>query len=744
MECHSRILVHLLPFYVFVLIFLIVSSVWSQDQGFKGVVIDAERKTPLKGANIIVEGTNYGTASDQQGRFKLLGFAPGTYRVVASMMGYQKRSKSITIKANTVVEVIFELHPTVLRLQGVAVTGERWRNVIVQPKLESRGLELSTSIITETEMQKIGAKVVTDAVKYIPGGLIETRGRKVKQFVSFRGQTYPYPDYAIDGTWQREFHETPYFFSTADIERIEIIRSSAALLTGLSGMAGVINIIPKEYEKTETSGEFEYGTFNTYRAHLSHGGRTNKVSYATGLGIRSTDGPEGMNAAEKIADFYGSANWQPNKAISFKTSVFHLNGWRELARAVPPASLKYQNLLQKFDPIRTTLVNMKLHIQSNDRASTEIRLSYADRDNQFENKNSKTLEVTRQKEADHELTLNIIQALTLSDKNVLRVGALYNHWVAPNGKRFYLGKECDVETYSAVIVDEHRFGQLNVDAGVRWEKTHYNKYGGFGIEGSGKAFKKVTPITDEWQPGTINASLGAAYYFPQIFSLHLNLATGVVKPRPGSLDTALVEPKDETRTKVDAGVRGVWENFGAFSVVGFYTRQKNGIAYSGLSHSIDGRVMELYINRDQDQYGIEFEVKSVRLFNLFETFTNVTAMKARAEAAGSMIEDNRIPKFIWNAGLFAQRGHFDLNFLCKYVSAYENVRFAAQIQGKPAKPQPLGDFVNIDLTVGWSFGSMHQSRLYLEIKNLADEAYSTVVGYPDFGRRVRLGFLRRF
>ena len=114
-----------------------------------------------------------------------------------------------------------------------------------------------------------GAKTVIDALKYIPGALIETRGRKVKQFVSIRGQRYPYPEYAVNGTWQREFLETPYFFSTADIERIEVIRSSAALLTGINGMAGVINIITKEYEKSETTREIEYGTFGTYRAHIS-------------------------------------------------------------------------------------------------------------------------------------------------------------------------------------------------------------------------------------------------------------------------------------------------------------------------------------------------------------------------------------------------------------------------------------------------------------------------------------------
>ena len=65
---------------------------------------------------------------------------------------------------------------------------------------------------------------------------------QVKQFFSVRGQEYPYPDYALNGIWQQEFEELPYFISASDIEKIEIVRSSAALLTGLSGIEGLISI----------------------------------------------------------------------------------------------------------------------------------------------------------------------------------------------------------------------------------------------------------------------------------------------------------------------------------------------------------------------------------------------------------------------------------------------------------------------------------------------------------------------
>ena len=152
-------------------------------------------------------------------------------------------------------------------------------------------------------------------MQYIPGGHLESRGRKVKQFFSIRGQTYPYPEYAVNGAWQREFHELPYFYPSSEIERIEIVRSSAALLTGLNGLAGIIKVDTRLYESPETSYLAEYGSFSSYRIRLSHGSKAGNIAYATGIGVQGTEGPEEKNAAERIGSLYGRLVWNPSAAI---------------------------------------------------------------------------------------------------------------------------------------------------------------------------------------------------------------------------------------------------------------------------------------------------------------------------------------------------------------------------------------------------------------------------------------------
>ncbi|MBN2289825.1 MAG: TonB-dependent receptor plug domain-containing protein, partial [Candidatus Glassbacteria bacterium] len=608
------------------------------------------------------------------------------------------------------------------------------RDPVARPKIEPAGLEPAASVVEQQEIVRQGAKTVVDALEYVPGAWVETRGRKVKQFFSIRGQKYPYPDYALDGAWQREFHETPYFFPSEDVERIEVMRSSAALLTGLSGLAGVVNIVPRIYREPETAVQLEYGSFNTYRLNLTHGGMARDVSYALSLGAPHTDGPEGRYAGEGMTHFRGSAYWSPDGKWSVSAHLLHLRGYRQLAQALPPAVERLQQALEEFDPYRTTLFSLKTFYRPNEKASTEMIVNYSGRDHTFISESTQPPQSTVEK--DYEWSTNLTQSLVLHHDNVLRVGALYNHWVAPNGKRFYTGRRCDLETYSAVVVDEHSFGRLSLDAGLRWARTYINRYGAFNIDGSAKGLENVAPVSDRWEPPELTASLGASLGLSHGISLHFNLSSGNIKPARGNLDVDLREPETERRTKLDLGVQADRAGLGKLTVAGFLTDRRDAIVLSGLTETVGGRVLELYLNRDQDQIGIEVDARSAPLADMVQVFMNFLAMRNRAEQDGKMVRDLELPRFIAGGGLYAEKGQLDLNLLWKYVSSYESTRFA---EGKPPLPQPLGGYHTLGLTAGWTFGTRPRTRLYLEVANLADNQFSTVVGYPDYGRRLTVG-----
>ncbi len=699
-----------------------------------GTVKEAGTSIPLGGINVVIVESSQGSVTDEAGRFRFSGVKEGNYTVSASMTGYKTELKKIAFKKDAEMMLHYNLHAEIYQLDSVVVTAQKeLRNLLKAPYTEPFSLLPAISTITSDQIRKQGATTVIEALNYVTGGLTETRGRQVKQFFSVRGQKYPYPDYAVNGVWQQEFQELPYFFSASDIEEIEIVRSSAALLTGLSGMAGLINIKTKEYTVPEINADLEYGTFNSFHGHVSNGGKFGKIGYRTGIGYDKSDGPAGKHAEETMANFNAGIDWQLSERLMLKATLFYLDGKRQLRVAEPPADKKYLDMLQSFDPYKALISNIKISYRPTDKLSSELQLFYSFRNPTFNDE----VKATASNEKDYETGINFMQSVVISKSNTLRFGGLYNRWIAPNGKRFYTGKRCDTETFSGVIVDEQQIGHFTFDAGIRWTKTLLNEYAAFNIEGEGGLFKNVTPITDSWEPGILQSSLGATWRTNNKLSFYFNAAAGQIQPRRGALNENMQELKNEARLKIDVSTVKKFGESGKMTLTAFGVLQENAIALSGTTYKdpVSGMIRELYVNRGQNQRGLEYEIVSPKLFNLINPFFNFTLMKSEMKKDGTMVRNWENPEFISSGGIYLDKKGVDLNILFKQVSLFKNQRFASVSAGL----QPLGDFVGIDVTGGYTFKSKIPVRCYFKVLNVNDKRFSTVVGYPDFGRMVYFG-----
>jgi len=604
------------------------------------------------------------------------------------------------------------------------------RDVIKRPMSESPGLDTSTSIISAKEIRWLDAVSVVDAMKYVPGAWTETRGRKVKQFFSVRGQRYPYPGYLVDGAWFREFHETNYIFSAANVERIEILRSSSALLLSPGGMTGMINIIPRTYEKRETRLDTSFGRFNTWRTQVNHGDRvSDRFSYGVGAGYNHTDGPDGMNAGENMTNLYGRVVGKTSSGLELSASAFALFGDRDLRMAKPPASNNLQKRIDNFEPAHTYVVVGKARYAPSAKTSTELVTNYARRTLYGHREGAADWE-----ERDYEYGVRLVQAQALGDDNVLRVSGMYNHWVSPTGKRFYVGRRGDLHTLAGVIVDEHDFGWVRVNVGYRASVTYINDFGGFNIEGSGAGLGSVQ-VEREWEDPLHTVTTGASCDIADGLTLEANAAWGQISAAPGMLTDALERPGTETRTKFDLGLKKVWQEFGTATVTGFYVLQDDAAALSGGVVTVNGEDFGLYQNVDKDSFGVEAEVKSKRLASGTQFFANVTAMQTRRRNGSEWNKDKEVPSYIFGGGVSQILGDFDISLFAKHVSSYENQRFLAG--GSP--PAPLGDFVEIGGKVTYSFGQEGQHKVFVGVENMCNRNYSTVAGYPHDGALFKTG-----
>jgi outer membrane receptor protein involved in Fe transport len=713
----------------------------SKDATISGIIADS------KGAVVsdaVIETKNkdtqtpYQATSTETGVFLVERLPAGEYDIKVSKSGFRPFLRhGAKIQAGQVLQV-----SVVLEIESIhqTITVDAPQQLLEHPLVEPEAMQIAANSVSRLQMERQGAKNVVDGLNYTPGAWIETRGRKVKQFLSVRGQRYPYPEYSIDGALFREFHEVPYFISTADVERVDVLRSGASLLNSISGLAGVIDIVPRQYEKRESGLIAEYGSLNSYRLHASHGQKVGNLSYGLGVDGLRTDGPDDRRGDERMLNLSMHVSWKLKPSLTISTTAYYLRGRSELVQAVAPAAKQYRIALESYDPIKTTVASVKALYQPKSWASTQFTFGYRNGHNSFVTDTTPPRKVAP--DYDSEWNMNLVQSLELSPNNVVRVAANYNHWIAPYGKRWYAGRRSELETHSVSLLDEHRFGKLVLDGGVRYQRTYIDEYGAFNIEGTATGFSKVAAIKDVWEHPQFSGSLGATYFLTKSFSLRGSFLSGMVESRAGAVKrvgTTYTEPETEHRTMVDAGFAFAKEPIGDFSLTGFILRQKNAIVLSGATATVNGLVEELYDNRDQDTKGIEFDFRSRPVLENHSLFFNLTAMKARTWQQGSMIRDPEKPQMVVGAGILGKRCGFDYSFFWKFVSAYQSSRFA-----DPAVLQPLGDFHTLNLTMGRFLGQRERTRVYLEMTNLTDNHYSTVVGYPDYGRRYMLGVRQGF
>lgn len=117
-------------FLSFLILFLFQINVYSQNDGkILGAVYDNTTGEILIGANIMVEGTLIGAASDIDGNYIINNLPAGVYSLSVSMIGYAKlKIKEIKITDNEEKKIDINLVPQVLETDEIVVTAQALTN----------------------------------------------------------------------------------------------------------------------------------------------------------------------------------------------------------------------------------------------------------------------------------------------------------------------------------------------------------------------------------------------------------------------------------------------------------------------------------------------------------------------------------------------------------------------------------------------------------------------------------------
>ena len=127
-----------------------------------GTIKDAQTGEPLVGANVIIEGTSFGAATNVNGEYVILNISPGRYDVKFSFIGYETvvvQNVAIIVDQTTLLPV--ELNSQTIQVDEIVVTA---RTPLIQKDVTS-----SISVITREEIDALPVSTFTELLSLQAG-----------------------------------------------------------------------------------------------------------------------------------------------------------------------------------------------------------------------------------------------------------------------------------------------------------------------------------------------------------------------------------------------------------------------------------------------------------------------------------------------------------------------------------------------------------------------------------------------
>ena len=206
-----------------------------------GKITDNEGSA-LPGANVIIEGTQRGAATDVDGNYIILSVTPGTYSVSASMMGFQKLVQTeVLVQSGRTTNLNFALETTVIAGEAVVIKAER---PVIEVDRTSTEFIVSSKEIANTPI--IGS--VEGLMRFMPGVGLDGSNRMV-----IRGGDNTDVDMYYDGIPMDGYRDINIF----SIEEASITTGGVGVEYG-NAQGGIINVVTKDGDD-KFHGTIEYG-----------------------------------------------------------------------------------------------------------------------------------------------------------------------------------------------------------------------------------------------------------------------------------------------------------------------------------------------------------------------------------------------------------------------------------------------------------------------------------------------------
>jgi iron complex outermembrane receptor protein len=237
----------------------------------------------LEGVSVALKGTSYGTSTAADGSFRLAAQA-GSYQLVVSSIGYTTQEVAVTVTGGETTRLpVFTLAVSNQQLAEVTVTGAKSLNqrTVSVGKLPVATLDLPQSAVT-VERQVLEQQQVlrlSDALVNVSGLYVTSTTGGTQEELGSRGFAY-----GSNNTFKNGVRfNNGVMPEASSLERLEVLKGSAAILYGNVAAGGVLNLVTKkpQFERGGSVG-LRVGSFGLWKPTVDvYGavGRSEKVAF---------------------------------------------------------------------------------------------------------------------------------------------------------------------------------------------------------------------------------------------------------------------------------------------------------------------------------------------------------------------------------------------------------------------------------------------------------------------------------
>lgn len=650
----------------------------------------------------------------------------------------------------------------------------------------------SVSLITDKDLDKMHINNLDEAFVKIPGvyvGRLSGIGSTTSQTVMRGVNAANSVAVLVDGVQVNDSYNGSVTWSAIPVDmvkRVEVLRGPASVLYGGNALAGVINIITKDVDKTSVNLKLSYGSNNTQNHSLYVAGKaSDKLDFNVNYEKKKTDGyitdpvlsskavfgaettTTNTGAKRWIIGNKGKRQWDENTVgVGFK---YHFDESKSLALDFTKNEYEYSysaptsyfgdDIIKKAGTYFST---------PGEKASNKYNMTYNDSENgwkavvgysdQYKQHDTSISKATDSSKPNTRFSFDLQKNQTISVNNNAVFGLNYRKdemdaTVYKLADKFNSDSKIAVDSmasgtnksFSAYVMDEHKFSdRWTATAGLRYDK--WSTDGRILLPNKTEAINYDESTYDNWSPSlsvmykpeadsSVYLSWGKAFEAPSLYRMYsssyssnvYNIANPNLKPQ-----------KAET---FELGYKKDLNNKSAIGVSVYDTKYK-GLLYKNSLGVVDGMNATCYQNAGEaEAKGFELELNH-NFDDKWSAFLNYTYQNPVIKKALKATEKDKyvtaIPKEVFRAGVTYSDDKWSGMLTGEYISKrFSKTDNSDTVNGVYGSYDP---YFIMNMDISYSFNKNY--TLTASVNNILDRDFFNY--YYQLGRTYSVELNYRF